>query len=282
MALYCLTSPGGSPGVTTTALGLALAWPQKVLLAECDPMGRRVLPGYMADRLRNPAGPGLLGLATAVLADPHASISLEKYAVSIVDDGRVEGRVELLHGVRDPRHAAQLAAAWPLVARALTARDGDVVADLGRIGGAETPIALVEAANAVLVVLKPTLAQVDAVKPRLDALRTVVGKHGTLGLCLVMDGPYSAAEVQRVTKTPVLAELPFSPVEAQVLSDGARPRRTFRTSLLARSLHRLGKQLREAVGESAARKATSALPPPASAPHTQQPTESIESVGDRS
>ena len=27
MAVYALVSPGGSPGVTTTALALALTWP---------------------------------------------------------------------------------------------------------------------------------------------------------------------------------------------------------------------------------------------------------------
>ncbi|GGU89762.1 hypothetical protein GCM10010182_00210 [Actinomadura cremea] len=246
MAVYCVLSPGGSPGVTTTALGLALAWPGKVLLAECDPMGRRVLPGYMADRLRGPAGPGLLGLATAAQAEPHVSAPLEKYVVPILEDGDVA----LLHGVRDPRHAAQLTAAWPLLARALTDREGDVIADLGRAGGAETAVPLVEAANAVVVVLKPTLAQVDAAAPRLDVLRTVVGNRGTLGLCLVADGPYSAAEVERVLKVPVLAELPCSPADARVLSDGARPRRTFRGSLLVRSFDRLGTRLREVVEES--------------------------------
>ena len=36
MAVLVLCSPVGSPGATTTALGLALGWPRDVLLADCD------------------------------------------------------------------------------------------------------------------------------------------------------------------------------------------------------------------------------------------------------
>ena len=39
MAVYALTSAAGSPGVTTTALGLALEWPNQVLLVDADPVG---------------------------------------------------------------------------------------------------------------------------------------------------------------------------------------------------------------------------------------------------
>ncbi|RFS85963.1 ParA family protein [Actinomadura spongiicola] len=240
MALYCLVSPGGSPGVTTTALGLALTWPGRVLLAECDPMGRRVLPGYLADRMREPAGPGLLGITTTDANDSNVSVRLEQCVVPLDDDGHAE----LLHGIRDPRHTARLTALWPLVAGALATRDGDVIADLGRVGGAETPVALLEAANVVIVVLKPTLAQVDAVRPRLDVLRSLVSSRGEIGLCLIGDGPYSAAEIKRLLRVPVLAELPHSPADAQVLSDGARPRRTFRTCLLVRCFNRMGHRLR--------------------------------------
>jgi hypothetical protein len=241
MALYCMASPGGSPGVTTTALGLALAWPGKVLLAECDPMGRRVLPGYMADRMRTSAGPGLLGLTTTAKDDSDVSGLLEQCVVPLAEDGRAE----LLHGLPDPRHAVRLTEFWPSVAGALAARDGDVIADLGRVGGAETPVALLDAADVVVMVLRPTLAQVDAAKPRLDVLRTLVSGSDGIGLCLIDDGPYSAAETERVLKVPVLAELPCSPADAQVLSDGARPRRTFHVSLLVRSLDRLAKRMRE-------------------------------------
>ena len=47
MAVIALTSASGSPGVTTTALGLALSWPRPVLLVEADPTGASgLLAGY--------------------------------------------------------------------------------------------------------------------------------------------------------------------------------------------------------------------------------------------
>ena len=39
MAVVCLTSASGSPGVTTTAVGIAFCWPRPVLLVEADPTG---------------------------------------------------------------------------------------------------------------------------------------------------------------------------------------------------------------------------------------------------
>ena len=39
MAVIALGSAAGSPGVTTSALGLALTWPRPVLLIEADPTG---------------------------------------------------------------------------------------------------------------------------------------------------------------------------------------------------------------------------------------------------
>ncbi|MBO2465040.1 hypothetical protein [Actinomadura violacea] len=240
MTLYCVVSAGGSPGVTTTALGLAVTWPTKVLLAECDPMGRGILPGFMADRLSESAGPGLLGLAMTAETGTRARLPLDDYVLPVPG----EGTVELLHGVRDPRHGVRLGTLWGRLAEALTLREGDVVADLGRIGGRDTPTELLATADTLVMVLKPTLRQVDAARARIDALKDLRGGRGTIGLCLISHGPHRAAEVERVLGTPVLAELPYSPDDASVLSDGAPARRTFKTSLLLRSLRCMGRRLR--------------------------------------
>lgn len=48
MAVVTLCSASGSPGVTTTALGLALSWSRPVLLLEADPTGgSAILAGYL-------------------------------------------------------------------------------------------------------------------------------------------------------------------------------------------------------------------------------------------
>ncbi|WP_395111516.1 hypothetical protein [Actinomadura sp. SCN-SB] len=233
--------------MTTSALGLSLTWPGRVLLAECDPAGRRVLSGFMAERLRRPPGPGLLGLAMALQNTPDAKDELEEYTLPLTESGDAR----LLYGIHDPRHARQLAPAWRGVVRAFLAWDGDVIADLGRVGGAETPVAVLEAADVVVMVLRPTLAQVDAARPRLDVLRTVVGEGAQIGLCIVDDGVYTAAEVERVLDVPVFTELAYSVPEARVLSDGTAPRLTFKTSLLMRDLETLGRRVRQAAAEVA-------------------------------
>ncbi|WP_433476551.1 hypothetical protein ACQPZP_05550 [Spirillospora sp. CA-142024] len=230
--------------MTTTVLGMALTWPNRVLMAECDPMGRRVLPGYMADRLAKPAGPGILGLALTAQTGGHGLAALQEYTLPMVDDGHVE----LLHGLRDPRHSPQLDALWAPLAKMLPARDGDVLADLGRVGGPQTPTELLRHADAVVMVLRPTLVHVDAAGPRLDALEGLVSEQSRVGVCVIADGPYSASEVERALGTPVLAELPCSPTDAGVLSDGVPPRRTFHASLLMRSLDRFGRRLRAVAG----------------------------------
>jgi hypothetical protein len=250
MAVYCLVSERGSPGVTTTALALALSWPGEVVLAECDPAGRRVLPGYLAERFHGSPGPGLLGLAMALdhrRTGPESGVGVEDFTIPL-DERR---RAWLLHGIRDPRHAHQID--WPLLADvftgASTASGMDVIADLGRVGGSDTPTALLQRADVVVMVLGRSLAQVDAAQPRLDALRTWARR---VGLCLIDSGPYSTGEIRKALfGLPVLGELPCAPGDARVLSDGAPQRWSFRTSLLLRATTGLGGAIRHLAGESA-------------------------------
>jgi cellulose biosynthesis protein BcsQ len=49
MAVIALASAAGSPGVTTTAVGLAFSWPRPVLLVEADPTGSS---GFLAGFFR--------------------------------------------------------------------------------------------------------------------------------------------------------------------------------------------------------------------------------------
>ena len=65
MALIVLTSASGSPGVTTTALGLALTWPRPVLLVEADPTGGSGDAGRVLPRPDRPDPDSLIDLAFA-------------------------------------------------------------------------------------------------------------------------------------------------------------------------------------------------------------------------
>jgi hypothetical protein len=267
MGVYCVISPGGAPGATTTALALALTWRGPLLLAEADPGGRRILPGFLADKLNGrPPGPGLLGLAMEAQHDAaQAPALVEEYAIAL--PGNAEA--VLLHGIRDPRHARQLTQVWEPLADVLADSGRDVIADVGRVGGADTPIALLARADLIVMVLRPTLAGVDAARPRIEALHDQLrdqrsGRRAepSLALCMIDDGAYAAGEVRRnLFDLPVLAELPHAPADARVLSDGARPRVSFRTSLLMRSAAKLGQRLRQQVEERAFTRGRLAQPP---------------------
>jgi hypothetical protein len=242
MALYCLISAGGSPGVTTTALALALTWPGEVMLAECDPAGRRVLPGFLAERLTEPPGPGLLGLAMALdrhRTDAEAGTRVEDFTIPLTE----ADRTWLLHGIRDPRHARHVD--WPLITNAFIQSGRDVIADLGRVGGPDTPTPLLRQAEVVVLVVGRSLPQVDAAQPRLEALQAITGGRTQIGLCLIDSGRYSSAEISKaLSGLPVLAELPHAPADAHMLSDGGPQRLTFRTCLLMRAATRLGDAMR--------------------------------------
>ncbi len=251
MGLYAIVSAGGSAGATTTALALALSWPREVVLAECDPAGGSVLAGFLADRLPGPPGPGLLGLAMQVARGPHPmGAAVEDYTIPL--SGHSGPGARLLPGINHPRHAGQLVPLWPALAMVLSSAGTDVIADLGRIGGAETPVGLLAAADLVVMVLRPTLAQVNAAQPRLQALSQTRRGWGQVGLCLIDSGPYSAATVRKaLSGLPVVAQLPYATADAGVLSGGKRPHLAFRTSLLMRAASHLGQQMRKRAEEHA-------------------------------
>src|SRR3546814_8260143 len=70
MAVIALCSASGSPGVTTTSLGLALLWPRPVLLVEADPTGGSgILAGYFRGIRAYDQGLVELALSSTEVAD---------------------------------------------------------------------------------------------------------------------------------------------------------------------------------------------------------------------
>ncbi|WP_203567471.1 hypothetical protein [Aestuariimicrobium ganziense] len=64
MGLLVLASATGSPGVTTTALGLTLHWPRDVLLVDADRVPSQALEAGYLSQIPT-AGRGLMALAQA-------------------------------------------------------------------------------------------------------------------------------------------------------------------------------------------------------------------------
>jgi hypothetical protein len=244
MAIFALISPGGSPGVTTTALALALTWPKPVVVAECDPSGGDILAGLFAGHLKAPRG--LLGVAFEAGRGPSAiAAELGSQLVPLDDTG---GR-KFLAGISDPRQALGLSPVWPGIAIALASMDADVIADCGRFdAGATQPLSLLAEANAVLLVMRPSLRQVAAARPRVDMVCQALGSRDKLGLLLIGDHGLRLVDISRTLEVRVAASLPDDAGTARVLSDGdGRRSRLDRTPLMraaksaGRSVAQLGR-----------------------------------------
>jgi hypothetical protein len=246
--LYALVSAGGSPGVTTAAVALAMTWPPPVIMAECDPSGGDVLAGLLTGHV--PARQGLMEHAIEAGRDSAgAARSLSTQLVALdADRSRM-----VLPGLTDPRQAAGLASAWPAVASTLVAQDMDVLADCGRLdAGPGQPLAILSAAHLVAVVLRPTLRQVSSARPRIEILTELVA-GGSPGIVLLLTGPgaHSRRDVARALGVPVAAVLPDDARSAALLSDGIGGQRALASGSLLRSARAAGKALREHVALAA-------------------------------
>jgi hypothetical protein len=221
LALITLVSAGGAPGVTTTALALTLAWPERVLLVEADSDGGSVMAGYFGAHL--PYDRGLLPLALQLEerpADTDAVLAEQTWAL---DEA---GQRPVLPGPRDPFQAEALTPpVWRRLVSVLAAQDRDVLVDAGQLRRSALP--LVAAADLIVVVLRPTARQVVAAQPRLAWLRQELGDRSRVGLCLIGHGPHDVGEIRSVLgdfATVIL--LPWDVPAAARLSDGIPQRRS--------------------------------------------------------
>ncbi|WP_327586978.1 hypothetical protein OHA25_08195 [Nonomuraea sp. NBC_00507] len=220
--------------MTTTALAATLCWPVPVVMAECDPAGGVVLSGMLAGR---PDLVGSVGLLQATEIVWEQLIPLD-----------AGGQRRLLPGLSDPGQAVHLDGAWGVIRDLFTHAPFDVIADIGRIGGKDTPYPLLTEAAFVVMVLRPTFRSIAAARPRLHALLRA-NVQAPVGLCLVGEGPYNKRTVSSVLGLPVLAEIREDHTAAGVLSDGRPARRDFGRSPLMYGAARLVKQMRQPVLE---------------------------------
>ena len=241
--MYAIVGGHGAPGATVTALAMLHAWPlqsgQRVLLAECDPDGGVILPGALEGRLDGSRGLGQLGVA-----DRRGQLAQTLMTqLTDVSPGGTADRL-LLPGVSDPAQYPGLAYVWHSLAELLVALEGqgvDVLLDLGRSGATGPSAVLAQRADAVLVVVRSTLRSLTTAHPRVAALRADLEANGTgsdgLGLVMIEEGPYKAADVSAQLGSPVVGLLPHSPAVAAVLSDGGNThdRRFVRSPLLRAS-----------------------------------------------
>lgn len=225
MALIALCSAKGSPGVTVAGLAFTLSWTRRTILAECDPAGGDIAAGYLREvRLE---GRGLAQLA-ASLPRRRLAEDLWSQLVDLAPGKETALTRLLLPGLDDPAQAAGLAAGWDQLAQLFRSLESgttgyDVIADCGRLTTAYAPTPLLAAADAVLLVLRPTLPSIRAGAAALAALARAGA--GPVGLIIVGEGPYGPKEVSLELRTRLITTLPDDPGTATVLSTGGERHR---------------------------------------------------------
>jgi len=253
--LYALVSAGGSPGVTTAAMALALAWPSSAIVAECDPSGGDILAGLLTGHV--PASLGLMEHAIEAGRDGYAAARALGDQLIPLD---ADGTRKLLPGLTDPRQAAGLASAWPAVAATLAAQRADVIADCGRLdAGPGQPNAILTTARTVALVMRPTIRQVWSALSRVEIL-TQLGVSSRLALLLTGPGTHSAREVAQALGIPVAAALPDDARSAAMLSDGVGGERSLSSGSLLRSARAAGQALRDHVADTTRQSAREGAP----------------------
>ncbi|MFL6076115.1 MAG: hypothetical protein ACJ73S_22215 [Mycobacteriales bacterium] len=255
MALVSFVSAKGSPGVTTSVLALAAAWPRTAMLAETDLSGGDVAAGYYQGSVQVDRGVYPLARAVGRGADLGGEFAQHVFRMSPVQVGKQGTDLLWLPGLTDPGQAGVLTdTVWEQLSDLfLRLEEGepplDVLADCGRFGEPNPGQAqLYTRADLVVTVARPTLRSLNAVKPHLavlrHGLRETTGNTSQLTLLLVGTGPYGPAEVAKEFNVPVVA-LPHDPVAASWLSDGVgRPARYAR-SRLARAARAVSMRLTE-------------------------------------
>jgi hypothetical protein len=228
MALIVLCSAKGSPGVTVTALAFTLTWNRRVILAECDPAGGDIGAGYLREVRLDGHG---LGRLTASLARRRLAEDLWTQLVDLAPAERTAMTRLMLPGLSDPAQAVPWAerrtpgqpSGWEQLATLLRSTEGgntgyDVIVDYGRLSTANAPTPLLAVADAVLLVLRPTLPAVRAAAVAVAGLAVPGG--APVGLVTVGEGTYGSKELALELRTPVVAAMLDDPRTANVLSNG--------------------------------------------------------------
>jgi len=247
MALIVLTSANGSPGVTTSALGLAMAWPRPTVLIDADPTGARAIPAGYFRGSQLPTDLTIVDLAVSHRQGTLAE-DLPHMLVRIPDT-----HVQFLCGPLRHTQARSLESLWePLsgVLKGLERTGQDVIVDAGRLGLEGSPFPLLMAADVAMLATRSTLPALVAASSWAPTLRnafTRTGAESSLAVLLVGQGmPYGSGEVAKVLDMPVAATLAWDPTTAEVLSCGAKPSRKFASSPLSKSLRAAVQALRAA------------------------------------
>lgn len=229
MTVITLCSAAGSPGVTTSAVTLAMCWPRPVLIIEADPRGTSGLLAGVLGGLREYE----TGLVELALSPLEISDALRDAVRPLT------ANVSFVAGTRSHTQAAGLRDLWGRLPEALDDLEKtgtDVIVDAGPLGFPGSPEALLTMVDLTLLVTRTHLPAVVAARSWTETMRTSSSSWHSPGLLLVGEGqPYTAKEVSKVLGLPVIASIADDPDSAAVYHRGAPPPRKFAASAFIRS-----------------------------------------------
>ncbi|WP_414943834.1 hypothetical protein [Amycolatopsis sp. cmx-11-32] len=248
MAMITIVSGKGAPGATTTLAALAAVWPAPALLADCDPAGGDLAPGWLGQWIVDGTIRAEVGLLSHATATRHAVAGDPATLAEHVQAVPPARHVGLLAGLTAPgQHCAVSARGWTRLTVGLaafkttTGCPADALVDLGRYG-ADTPWPLLLAADVVLVAVRPTQRHVLAARPVLAELaERIVPRR--LGLVVCATTPAGTREVRAALSRDVAVEVPEDGRAAAVFSDGIDGGTLPRRSPLLRGMRRAARRL---------------------------------------
>lgn len=236
MSLITFCSASGSPGVTTSALGVAMHWGRRVLIVEADVAGSDILTGHLRGEVR-PHG-GIMALALA--RSRSQSWAIDDYLLPLTNS------VDVLTGIDNPAQARGLGSFWPDLRASLTALESagtDVLIDLGRMSlpDSDPRWPLIEAADLRLVLTRTrateAIATARLARQFADDDRATQSVFARTAMIVIKNGTYGVREVSSLAAVPRVATLPWDPTPARALSDGAAgPKSKFLPSRLDRAI----------------------------------------------
>lgn len=162
----------GSPGVTTLATALGMAWPGQAVVMEADPSG-----GDLPFRARTENGDYLAGEPSVLTLAADARTGLPDGVFARYAQQTSWG-VPVIQGAAGAARFTPVRALWPGVAGEAARWPGLVVADLGRLqpGGPALPVA--RAAKAMLVLTRFTVGDLYHLRERVEELAHTLGDTG--------------------------------------------------------------------------------------------------------
>lgn len=199
--LVALTSAKGAPGVTTTALCLAVQAGAGGLVVEVDPAGGDL------ECWTGPHGEaGLVGLATR-LRPQLTDSELRSHAVEAVS-----GISAVTAPTTETAMSAVLSRAGDRLGPVLAGVGLDVFADLGRWSGSRPMTGLLATADVALVVCRPTLDSVEHARGLVAPGGPIDGTPAAAATVVVGGSrPYGPSEIAVALGLPVAGVLPWDP-----------------------------------------------------------------------